>query len=74
MEMTREIFKDKALGILLGERFLNLPLFESENIEDYRLSDEQGDMCFEDFLDRFYTLLAVEKWIKAEELKDENDD
>lgn len=72
--MTREIFKDKALGLLLGERFLSLPLFESENIEDYRLSDKQGNMCFEDFLDQFYTLLAVEKWIKAEEIKDGNDD
>ena len=72
--MTREIFKDKALALLRGERFLCLPLFEAENIEDYRLSDEQGDMCFEDFLDRFYTLLAVEKWIKAEELEDGNDD
>ena len=72
MGMTREIFKDKALSLLLGERFLGLPLFESENIEDYRLSDEQGDMCFEDFLDHFYILLAVEKWIKAEELEDGN--
>lgn len=73
MEMTREIFKDKALSLLLGERFIGLPLFESENIEDYRLSDKQGDMCFEDFLDHFYTLLAVEGWIKAEEVKDGND-
>jgi hypothetical protein len=72
MGMTREIFKDKALSLLLGERFLGLPLFESENIEDYRLSDEQGYMCFEDFLDHFYILLAVEKWIKAEELEDGN--
>lgn len=70
MIITREIFKDKALSLLLGERFIGLPLFESENIEDYRLSDKQGDMCFEDFLDHFYTLLAVEKWIKAEELED----
>ena len=74
MGMTREIFKDKALSLLLGERFLSLPLFESENVEDYRLSDEQGEMYFEDFLDHFYTLLAVEKWIKAEELEDGNDD
>ena len=44
MGMTREIFKDKALSLLLGERFLGLPLFESENIEDYRLSDEQCDV------------------------------
>lgn len=69
MGMTRDIFKDKALSLLLGERFIGLPLFDSENIEDYRLSDMQGDMCFEDFLDHFYTLLAVEKWIKAEELE-----
>ena len=74
MKITREIFKDKALALLLGEIFLGLPLFESENIEDYRLSDEQGDMCFEDFLDHFYTLLAVEKWIKAEEIEDGSDD
>ena len=73
MRMTREIFKNKALSLLLGERFLGLPLFEAENIEDYRLSDEQGDMCFEDFLDRFYTLLAAEGWIKAEEVKEENE-
>lgn len=73
MGMTREIFKDKALSLLLGEQFLGEPLFESENIEDYRLSDEQGDMYFEDFLDNFYTLLAVEKWIKAEELDNGND-
>lgn len=72
MGMTREIFKNKALSLLLGERFLGLPLFESENIEDYRLSDEQGDMCFEDFLDQFYTLLAAEGWIKAEELENGN--
>ena len=72
MGMTREIFKDKALSLLLGEQFFGEPLFESENIEDYRLSDEQGDMCFEDFLDHFYTLLAVEKWIKAEELENGN--
>ena len=72
--MTREIFKDKALSLLLGERFLGVRLFEAENIEDYRLSDEQGEMYFEDFLDRFYTLLAVEKWIKAEELEDGNVD
>lgn len=70
MGMTREIFKDKALSLLLGEMFLGMQLFESENIEDYRLSDEQGDMCFDDFLDRFYTLLAVEGWIKAEEVED----
>lgn len=74
MVMTREIFKDKALSLLLGEMFLGMQLFESENIEDYRLSDEQGDMCFDDFLDRFYTLLAVEGWIKAEEVEDGNDD
>ena len=72
--MTREIFKDKALSVLRGEDFLDLPLFEAENIEDYRVSDKQGDWCFEDFLDKFYTLLAVEKWIKAEELEDGNDD
>lgn len=72
MGMTREIFKDKALGLLLGERFLGMQLFESENIEDYRLSDEQGDMCFDDFLDHFYTLLAVEGWIKAEEVESED--
>lgn len=70
MGMTRELFKDKALSLLLGERFLDFPMFEAENIEDYRLSDEQGDICFEDFLDKFYTLLAVEKWIKTEELED----
>lgn len=64
--MTREQFKDKALSLLLGERFLGLPLFESRNIEDYRLSDEQGDMCFDDFLDRFYILLIVEGHIKGE--------
>lgn len=72
MGMTREIFKDKALALLLGERFLGVRLFEAENIEYYRLSDEQGDMCFEDFLDHFYTLLAIEGWIKAEELEDGN--
>lgn len=70
MGMTREIFKDKALSLLLGEMFLGMQLFESENIEDYRLSDEQGDMCFDDFLDRFYTLLVVEGWIKAEGVED----
>ena len=68
--MTKEIFKNKALNLLLRERFLDLPLFEAENLEDYRLSDEQGDMCFEDFLNEFYILLAVEGWIKAKELED----
>lgn len=62
--MTREQFKDKAMSLILGEMFLDMPLFESENIEDYRLSDEQGDMCFDDFMDRFYTLLVIEGWIK----------
>jgi hypothetical protein len=47
-----------------------MPLFESENIEDYIIGDDQGDMNLDDFLDRFYILLAVEGWIKAEELKD----
>ena len=65
--MTREQFKDKAMSLLLGEMFLDIPLFESESIEDYRLSDEQGDMCFEDFVDRFYTLLVAEGHIKGEE-------
>ena len=74
MEMTREIFKDKALSLLLGERIFGIPLFVSENIESYRLSDKLGDMRFEDFLDRFYSLLAVEGWIKAEELDDGNGD
>ena len=74
MGMTREIFKDKALSVLLGEDFLDWPLFESKNIDKYRVSDWQGDMCFEDFLDHFYTLLAAEKWIKAEELENGNDD
>ena len=64
--MTREQFKNKAMSLMLGEMFLDMPLFESENIEDYRLSDEQGDMCFEDFLDRFYTLLIFEGWIKEQ--------
>ena len=70
MGMTIDIFKAKALSLLLGERFLDLPMFEAESLEEYRLSDEQGDMCFEDFLERFYSMLAVEGWIKAKELED----
>ena len=61
--MKRETFKDKAMYLLSGERFLGLPLFESEDIEDYRISDEQGDMPFDDFLDRLYELGVAEGWI-----------
>lgn len=73
MKITREIFKDKALSLLLGEMFLGMQLFESENIEDYIIGDDQADMKLDDFLDHFYTLLAVEGWIKAEEVLDGNE-
>ena len=76
MGMTREIFKDKALSLLLGERFLGLPLFESENIEDYRLSDEQGDIFVQNVANGLLqvmnmlvtediALIVVQKWIRS---------
>lgn len=52
--MTKEQFKSKAMEILSGQLFCNIPLFESDFIEDFSVSDGIGTMPLEEFLDELY--------------------
>ena len=58
--MSREEFKTKALQILMGARFGPLPLFESEDLDEYVVADEQGTLPLEIFLDDLYEVLENE--------------
>ena len=55
--MNKELFKQKAMEILSGQTFGDMPLFESDYIEDFEIGDESGSMELELFLDQFYEVL-----------------
>lgn len=55
--MNKEEFKVKAMEVLSGQTFGDMPLFESDFIEDFEISDESGSMELELFLDQFYEVL-----------------
>ena len=63
--MTREEFKNLAINILLNEEFGGwTKLFDSSNIDDYKVSqydDEDGiimsDIPLDEFLDALYEVI-----------------
>lgn len=63
MGMTIDDFETKALQVLLSQRFIDLPLFEEEELSNYEVSDIQGSMPFDDFI-RQYTEIIMDQ-VKA---------
>lgn len=58
--MTLEEFKVKAMEILSGQMFGDMPLFESDCIDDFEVGDDSGSMDLESFLKEFYEALNDE--------------
>ena len=83
MKMTLNDFEAKALQVLLSQRFLSLPLFEEEELSEYHIADNQGEMNLEDFIRQYAEVITeqfeadYEKRLKAdlvamlEELKEQ---
>jgi len=63
MGMTIDDFETKALQVLLSQRFIDLPLFEEEELSNYEVADIQGSMPFDDFI-RQYAEIIMEQ-VKA---------
>lgn len=63
MGMTIDDFETKALQVLLSQRFIDLPLFEEEELSNYEITDIQGSMPFDDFI-RQYAEIIMEQ-VKA---------
>lgn len=63
MGMTLDDFETKALQVLLSQRFIDLPLFEEEELSNYEVADIQGSMPFDDFI-RQYAEIIMEQ-VKA---------
>lgn len=61
MGMTLNDFEAKALQVLLSQRFLSLPLFEEEELSEYHIADNQGEMNLEDFI-RQYAEVIMEQF------------
>ena len=61
--MTLDDFETKALQVLLSQRFIDLPLFEEEELSNYEVADIQGSMPFDDFI-RQYAVIIMEQ-VKA---------
>ena len=55
--MNKEEFKVKAMEVLSGQTFGDMPLFESDFIEDFEIGDGSSSMELELFLDHFYEVL-----------------
>lgn len=60
MGMTIDDFETKALQVLLSQRFIDLPLFEEEELSNYEVADIQGSMPFDDFI-RQYAEIIMEQ-------------
>lgn len=58
--MTLEEFKVKAMEILAGQMFGDMPLFESDCIDDFEVGDDTGSIELESFLEEFYEALNDE--------------
>ena len=58
MGMTLNDFEAKALQVLLSQRFLNLPLFEEEELSEYHIADNQGEMNLEDFIRQYAEVIT----------------
>lgn len=58
MGMTPNDFEAKALQVLLSQRFLSLPLFEEEELSEYHIADNQGEMNLEDFIRQYAEVIT----------------
>ncbi len=58
MGMTLNDFEAKALQVLLSQRFLSLPLFEEEELSEYHIADNQGEMNLEDFIRQYAEVIT----------------
>lgn len=58
MGMTLNDFEAKALQVLLSQRFLNLRLFEEEELNEYHIADIQGEMNLEDFIRQYAEVIT----------------
>lgn len=53
--MTEEEFKQKALNVLLRQKFAAImPLFDGESLDDFEVTDNNGAWDFSLFLEEFY--------------------
>lgn len=60
--MTRKEFFKKCLNILLQQEFVpGVLLFECNDIEDFVISNDEGDLDLSVFLDLLYDEMEVEK-------------
>ena len=58
MGMTLNDFEAKALQVLLSQRFLSIPLFEEEELSEYHIADNQGEMNLEDFIRQYAEVIT----------------
>lgn len=58
MGVTLNDFEAKALQVLLSQRFLSLPLFEEEELSEYHIADNQGEMNLEDFIRQYAEVIT----------------
>ena len=58
--MTVDGFKGKAIQVLKSQRFANLPLFDADYLDEYEISDIQGSMDFEEFIELLYEEIKEE--------------
>ena len=56
--MTLDDFETKALQVLLSQRFLDFPLFEEEELSEYHIADNQGEMNLEDFIRQYAEVIT----------------
>lgn len=60
--MTRKEFFKKCLDILLRQEFVpGMLLFECNDIEDFVISNDEGDLDLSVFLDLLYDEMEVEE-------------
>lgn len=60
--MTRKEFFKKCLDILLQQEFVpGVPLFECDDIEDFVISNDDGELDLSVFLDLLYDEMEVEE-------------
>lgn len=53
--MTEEEFKQIALNVLLRQKFADImPLFNGESLDDFEVSDNNGGMDLNLFLEELY--------------------
>lgn len=67
--MTREEFKDAAMDMLLNKEFDSwTSLFDSNNIDDYKIAQYDGedgiimsDIPLDEFLDKLYEVIKIDE-------------